>query len=237
MYTAADYLSVVDQPKASKEIKDYLINQYLDKGKTNAEAEAEFKSDLKDQIKTWYTDEESKVRITKQEATEMLRKYVGMNADDVTSTINQWSSKVVTGIAYDDIKDEFMSGSMTASRAIDMRVRYGGLSKEDANAEKKYGLAPDLAKAYTKPIEAIGKSLEQAGIKADVFTKYKDLSSKCEGYDKDGDGKTDSGSKKEQIMDVIHSLPLTVAQKDALYYSNSTWSVKTINEAPWHKGH
>ena len=244
MYTPSDYLSSVDQPKLSKEIKDYLINQYLDKGKTNAEAEAEFKSDLKDQIKTWYTDEESKVRITKQEATEMLRKYVGMDSDELTATINQWSCKVVTGIAYDDIKDEFMSGSITASRAIDMRVRYGGMSKEDAtaevsawNAEKKYGLAPDLAKVYTKPIEAIGKSLEQAGIKADVFTKYKDLSSKCKGYDKDGDGKADSGSVKEQIMDVIHNLPLTVAQKDALYYSNSTWSEKTINEAPWHKGH
>ena len=244
MYTPSDYLLSVDQPKLSKEIKDYLIAEYIEKGKTNAEAQAEFKSDVKDQVKIWYTDEESEVRITKQQATEMLRKYVGMNADDVTSTINQWSSKVVTGIAYDDIKDEFMSGSMTASRAIDMRVRYGGMSKEDAtaevsawNAEKKYGLAPDLAKAYTKPIEPIGKSLEQAGIKADVFTKYKDLSSKCEGYDKNGDGKADSGSVKEQIMDVIHSLPLTVAQKDALYYSNSTWSVKTINEAPWRKGH
>lgn len=241
MYTPSDYLSSVDQPKLSKEIKDYLIAEYMENGMTMAEAEAEFKSDVKDQIKTWYTDDESDVRISKQEATEMLRKYAGMDADEVTSTINQWSCKVVTGIAYEDIKDEFMSGSMSASRAIDMRVRYGGMSKEDAtaevsawNAEKKYGLAPDFAKAYTKPIEAIGKSLEQAGIKADVFTKYKDLSSKCKGYDKNGDGKADSGSVKEQIMDVIHSLPLTVAQKDALYYSNSTWSVKTINEAPWH---
>ena len=199
-------------------------------------------SKLKTQIKAWYTDEESETRITKQQAMDMLKKYVGMSSDEVTSTINQWSSKVVTGIAYDDIKDEFMAGKMTASRAIEMRVRYGSKSKEDAtaevsawNAEKKYGLSSDIAKAYTKTIKAIGKSLEQAGIKADVFTKYKDLSSKCEGYDKDGDGKTDSGSKKEQIMDVIHSLPLTVAQKDALYYSNSNWSVEAINEAPWHQ--
>ena len=227
MYTVADYLSVVDQPKASKEIKDYLINKYLDKGKTNAEAEAEFKSDLKDQVKTWYTDEESETRITKQQAMDMLKKYVGMKPDEVTSTINQWSSKVVTGIAYDDIKDEFMAGKMTASRAIEMRVRYGSKSKEDAaaevsawNAEKKYGLSSDIAKAYTKTIKHIGKSAEQVGIKADVFTRYKDL---C---------KT-AGSKKEDIMDVIHSLPLTVDQKDALYYYND-WSPKTINEAPWH---
>ena len=148
MYTVADYLSVVDQPKASKEIKDYLINKYLDKGKTNAEAEAEFKSDLKDQVKTWYTDEESETRITKQQAMDMLKKYVGMSSDEVTSTINQWSSKVVTGIAYDDIKDEFVAGRISASRAIEMRVRYGGKSTEDARKEveawdfeKKYGFS------------------------------------------------------------------------------------------------
>ena len=235
----SDYAGVLDAVLSGTGF-DEAVKEMTDHGYDQEEVVDKVKT----QVKAWYTDEESEVRITKQQATEMLRKYVGMNADDVTSTINQWSSKVVTGIAYDDIKDEFMSGSMTASRAIDMRVRYGGMSKEDAtaevsawNAEKKYGLAPDLAKAYTKPIEPIGKSLEQAGIKADVFTKYKDLSSKCEGYDKNGDGKADSGSVKEQIMDVIHSLPLTVAQKDALYYSNSTWSVKTINEAPWRKGH
>ena len=184
-------------------------------------------SRLKTQVKTWYTDEESEVRISKQEATEMLRKYVGMKPDEVTSTINQWSSKVVTGIAYEDIKDEFLAGNMTASRAIDMRVRYGGKSKADAtaevtawNAEKKYGLSSDIAKAYTKTIEHLGKSAEQVGIKADVFTRYKEL---C---------KT-AGSKKEDIMGVIHSLPLTKAQKDALYYLNG-WSENTIDEAPWH---
>ena len=184
-------------------------------------------SRLKTQVKTWYTDEESEVRITKQQATDMLRKYVGMKADEVTSTINQWSCNVVTGIDYDDIKDEFLAGNMTASRAIDMRVRYGGKSKADAtaevtawNAEKKYGLSSDIAKAYTKTIEHLGKSAEQVGIKADVFTRYKEL---C---------KT-AGSKKEDIMGVIHSLPLTKTQKDALYYLNG-WSEKTIDEAPWH---
>ncbi|MBR5198406.1 MAG: hypothetical protein IKW20_01095 [Bacteroidales bacterium] len=279
MYTVADYLSVVDQPKHSKEIKDYLIAEYMEKGKNEAEAEAEFKSDVKDQVKTWYTDEESEVRITKQEATEMLRKYVGMNADEVTSTINQWSSKVVTGIAYDDIKDEFMSGKITASRAIEMRVRYGGETTEEARAkvedwnfEKKYGFsysnrkdayingeasattlrqamishkgmtakdadheirALDLmkrnpnsgldltaAKAMTKKLDVINKTLDECGIKPDVYKKYKDL---C---------KT-AGSKKEDIMGVIHSLPLTKAQKDALYYLNG-WSENTIDEAPWH---
>ena len=240
MYNAADYLSVVDQPKASKEIKDYLIAGYIEKGKTEAEAEAEFKSDVKDQVKSWYTDEESEVRISKQQATEMLRKYVGMNADDVTSTINQWSCKVVTGIAYEDIKDEFLAGNITASRAIDMRVRYGGESREDATVEvtaweavKKYGLSLEDAEGYTKRIEELGQSLEQAGIRHDIYLRYKDLKSECKGVDANGDGKPDSGTKKAEIMEAIHSLPISVAQKDALYYSNG-WSKNTIHEAPWH---
>ena len=196
--------------------------------------------ELKDQIHTWYTDEESDVRISKQQATNMLTKYVGMKPDDVTSTINQWTSKVVTGIAYNDIKGEFLASRITASRAIDMRVRYGGKSREDATVEvtaweavKKYGLSQEDAEGYTKRIEELGQSLEQAGIRHDIYLRYKDLKSECKGVDSDGDGKPDSGTKKAEIMEAIHSLPISVAQKDALYYSNG-WSKNTIHEAPWH---
>ena len=42
-----------------------------------------------------------------------------------------------------------------------------------------------------------------------------------------------SGLKnKEDIMAVIDSLPLTVYQKDALYFLND-WARSTLNEAPW----
>ena len=249
-------------------------------------------SKLKTQVKTWYTDEESEVRISKQQATDMLKKYVGMNSDEVTSTINQWSSKVVTGIAYEDIKDEFLAGNITASRAIDMRVRYGGESREDAqkvvegwNFEKKYSFsysdrknayingevsaselrnamityggmtaeeadenirAYDWLKrnpkydlsvsdviAYTKPIADIGKSIEQAGINPDVYMQYKDLRSKCKGVDANGDGKTDSGSVKTEVLKAIDSLPISSSQKDALYYLNG-WAKSKLWEAPWH---
>lgn len=249
-------------------------------------------SKLKTQVKTWYTDEESEVRISKQQATDMLKKYVGMNSNEVASTINQWSCKVVTGIAYEDIKEEFLAGNMTASRAIEMRVRYGGETKEDARAkvddwdfEKKNGYsyenrkdaylngevsASDVrqammtygglskeeadhyiraydwlkanpkagfdlneAKAMTKKLDVINKSLDECGIKPDVYKKYKDLSSKCTGVDEDGDGKADNGTKKEQILEAIDSLPLSIAQKDALYFLNG-WSEDTLYDAPWY---
>ena len=36
----------------------------------------------------------------------MLTKYSGMDSEDITAAVNKWSSKVVTGIAFEDIKDE-----------------------------------------------------------------------------------------------------------------------------------
>jgi hypothetical protein len=71
------------------------------------------------------------------------------------------------------------------------------------------------------------------GINIDVYYDYSKQRAKCKGSDNDGDGKTDSGSVKAEVLYVIDSLPITSAQKDALYYLNG-WSASTIYEAPWH---
>jgi hypothetical protein len=80
----------------------------------------------------------------------MLTKYFDMDSDEITDTVNKWSSKVVTGIAFGDIKDEYLEGNITADRAIDMYVRYGGYTKDKATetvtkwrAEKETGIAYD----------------------------------------------------------------------------------------------
>ena len=51
-------------------------------------------------------------------------------------------------------------------------------------------------------------------------------------YDKDGDGKADSGTKKKEILKVIDSLPITSKQKDVLFLMN--YAKSTLYEAPWH---
>ena len=61
-----------------------------------------------------------------------------------------------------------------------------------------------------------------AGISADVYSEYCSRAKNVAGE-----------NKKEQRMDIIHSLPLTKAQKDALYYAEG-WAKSTIHEAPWH---
>lgn len=90
-------------------------------------------SQVKTQIGIWYrgTDTE-KQSITKQQAIDMLRRYTGMSDDEITKLVNKWSCKVVTGIEYDDIKQEYLDGNITAQRAVEMYMRYGGYTKEEA---------------------------------------------------------------------------------------------------------
>ena len=61
---------------------------------------------------------------------------------------------------------------------------------------------------------------------------YKSRAAQCKG-EKDKNGDTISGSVKEEIMDLIDSLPLSKAQKDALYLANG-WAESKIKSAPWH---
>lgn len=74
---------------------------------------------------------------------------------------------------------------------------------------------------------------EPNGISVSVYSDYCERASQCES-DKDKNGNPIDGSKKEKIMEVIDSLPITKKQKDALYYANG-WSASTIYEAPWRR--
>ena len=108
--------------------------------------ESDVLSQIKSKVGEWYKNGE----ISKQQAINALTKYMDMDSEDITSTVNQWSSVVVTGIAFDDIKAEYLSGNITAERAIDMYVRYGDYSQDKATelvtkwrAEKETGIVYD----------------------------------------------------------------------------------------------
>lgn len=100
----------------------------MDELTTHGYTEKDVLSNVKSQIGKWYQGGE----ISKQQAIDMLTKYLDLDSDEITSQVNKWSSKVVTGIAFGDIKDEFLAGNITKSRAIDMYVRYGGYTREKA---------------------------------------------------------------------------------------------------------
>jgi hypothetical protein len=180
-------------------------------------------SQVKSQIGKWYYDNKSKVRITKQQAIDMLTKYTDMSGEDITDTVNKWSSKVVTGIAYDDIDDHFMAGKITGARAKEMYIRYGGMAEEKAH-EKVYALEfqkahPDCDGISYAAIEKYETYCEEKGVEAKVF------------YDV-WKHKNADGVLKAEAMEYIHTLDLSKAQKNSLYYAMG-WAKSELYKAPW----
>lgn len=96
------------------------------------------------------------------------------------------------------------------------------------NAKEWFGSGTEwyVARAYTD-------YAEPAGIDRDTFLDFYREASRTSGEDLDGDGKTDSGSKKKNVLRLIDSMPLSAAQKDALYYQQG-YAESTIGDAPWH---
>ena len=108
--------------------------------------EKEVLSEVKSQIGEWYKGGD----ISKQQAVNMLTRYFDMDSDEITGLVNRWTSVVVTTIAFEDIKDEYLMRNITAQRAIDMYVLYGGYSRDEATetvtrwrAERETGIAYD----------------------------------------------------------------------------------------------
>ena len=181
-------------------------------------------SQVKSEIGSWYKNGQ----ITKQQAITMLNKYMDMDSDAVTATVNKWSSKVVTGIAFEDIKDEYLAGNITAARAIEMRMRYGGESKEDAqNTVGEWAFEaehPELDGLITytqyKRWETEGKS---KGVSLNIFTDVAEFRD---------DGTSDSVKSQEEVAAYINTLNISTAQKDALWCC--FWKESTLKNAPWH---
>jgi hypothetical protein len=66
------------------------------------------------------------------------------------------------------------------------------------------------------------EDVADSGIEIDTYMEYRNAVRNIT-----GDG------KKEKRMAVIDSMPITSAQKDALYYAEG-WAASTLREAPWH---
>ena len=134
--------------------------------------EEEVLSQVKTKIGKWYKDGE----ISKQQATNMLTKYFGMDSNEINATLSYWEYKA-------------------ANPDADVYV--------------------DWFEKYYSDVSASGMSLNE-------YLSYKNKVKDITGED-----------KKARRMAVINSLPITNAQKDALYYAEG-WAASKLNEAPWH---
>ena len=133
------------------------------------------------------------------------------------------------------IQDEFKKGNVTESRAKSM-LSYAGWTSEEAASKVQYWSFKKNYPDYDLNESAVSKyytDVKPAGISLSVYYNYTKKAAKATGVDSNGDGKADNGTVKNEIMWIIHSLPISSYQKDVLYRVNG-WAESTLYQAPWH---
>ena len=162
--------------------------------------------------------------------------------DIIGAAVDNGKSKKAAEQAFESsiasfVGDKYKSGLIEDSGAAEVLVDYAGLTEAEAASRIRYWAFvtenpeyKDLSESavnkyydglYKKEEEKevlYCKSAQSYGITLDIYAEYI---------------REKSGlSKKEDIMYIINTLPLTSSQKDALYYLNG-WAKSTIREAPW----
>ena len=135
------------------------------------------------------------------------------------------------------LREQYELGEISDYEAQRMLINYGGKTEEQAYSKVQYWAFkedyPEYDDLSESAVTKYYEEIEPSGISVSVYYDYSMQSAKCKGTDSDGDGRADSGTKKREIMQVINSLPISTAQKDALYFANG-WARSTLWEAPWH---
>lgn len=198
--------------------------------------EKQLQSKVCSQTKKWYVgDDDGKRAVTKEQALKILQQYGGKDSDEAHELVQKWTCEVVTGTDYDDIKDLYLDGKLTRSRAVDMLVRYGGMKQEDA--QNKIATA-DFVKAHPEcdgiSVEAVQKYNEQAkpaGLDAGTFWEAYQFKNDAK-TTRDSNGKAISGQgAMDKVVAYIDGLNISSAQKSALFLC--FYSKTSLNKVRW----
>lgn len=198
--------------------------------------EKQLQSKVRSQTEKWYVgDDDGKRSVTKEQALKILQQYGGKDADEAQKLVQEWTCKVVTGTDYDDIKDLYLDGKLTRSRAVDMMVRYGGMKQEDA--QNKIDTA-DFVKAHPEcdgiSVEAVQKYNEQAkpaGLDAGTFWEAYQFKNDAK-TTRDSNGKAISGQgAMDKVAAYIDGLSISREQKNALFLC--FYSQTSLNKIRW----
>ena len=246
-YEQADSLKIdkilaevgVDKEKTLRENMRKQIKQQYQNGEISFyEAEKRLKEygEASDQMMRNFINAEYEAgHITRTEAAAELARYGGMTAEAAEKSMIKAAAKQDTGLSYNEIDDMFQLGNLTAAEARDALVKYG-LSREDASLKVEYWDYQDKhpGSYYTSEerYRAYVNNYKPLGFTAEMYESFKTRWDEVPGEDKNHDGKADPNTKKYQRIEIIDSLPLSSAQKDALF--NMEWKTG-LEKTPWHK--
>ena len=187
-------------------------------------------SELKSEIGVWYTDEESDIRITRDQAEEMLQRYFTLNDEEIETQLLSWDMKLDIGFGYNDIKQMYLDERITSQEAVEILVQYRGFAREDAALQvevydwKKQG----YDKATTDMVRDYNEYCQAYDVPKDVYLDIRIFAANTEN-DVDEEGNRIKYSAVKKIMAHINSYPISKAQKDAIAHCIG-WSEKTIRQ-------
>jgi hypothetical protein len=198
-------------------IKGYLLNAMTVLGDARETAEEKIKQwDFEDEYGFSYDNRVQQFKEGNISASDMKSIIIdveGKTEDEANSRIVSYSRE-----AYED-------GFFDRSKAADIMVTYGGLTDEEAESKLRYiDIKQQFPDTFVDDawVDEYYEEVESSGISIEVFVDYRNQVKGITGKD-----------KKEGRMAVINSLPISNAQKDALYYAEG-WAASKLHQAPWH---
>ena len=123
------------------------------------------------------------------------------------------------------LKEQFLAGNLSEQETVNALTTFCGVEEQDAMADVQYwAFKQEFPEVFADDqwFDAYYEKVADSGISIDVYMGYRERVSTITGE-----------GKKEKRMAVIHSLPITSAQKDALYFAEG-WAESKLYEAPWH---
>ena len=233
VFDIGDYYAAIIGGKTAEadKIKADLIAEKKGEGYLTHEAEDSIKSSFASKVKEGYMDGD----INFSRASTLLAQYGGKEtSEEAISEVKKWDFELEYGYSWGARARGYRLGYISKNALIAAVMDVEGAKREEAIAYVDF---LDLEKSNENvditSSDASGyfKYAEPAGISVSVYLDYKERTSGLTS-DKDANGKTISESKKAKVLAVINSLPITSAQKDALYYA-SGYEKSTLYKAPW----
>ena len=151
----------------------------------------------------------------------------GASIDDAMNelTSHGYSEEDVLIQVKSKIGEWYKNGEISKQQAVNMLTTYFDMESNEISATVSYwefkNENPDID-VNIGWFEKYYSDVAYSGISLDKYISYRNKVQNITGED-----------KKARRMSVINSLPITNAQKDALYYSEG-WAESKLYEAPWH---
>jgi hypothetical protein len=148
-----------------------------------------------------------------------------INTEQKNGKTQEQAEKSFASSLKSELKDLYLSGGVSDSKAVDALMTFCNSTEEEAMADVQYwAFKQDYPDVYADDawFDKYYEEIVDSGIEIDVYMEYRN-----QVKDITGEG------KKDKRMAVINSLPISNAQKDALYYAEG-WAASKLYEAPWH---